>query len=281
MYKIIQKQTFNYQVKQYEIYAPRVAKKAKPGQFIILRIDDGGERAPFTISEFDPEKGTVTIVVQEVGKTSRRLGELNEGDSILDFIGPLGNPTHFENVKKALVIGGGLGSAIAYPQSKNFFDSGIEVDTIAGFRNKDLVILEDEMRGKSTRLFITTDDGTYGMKGFVTDALKKLLDEGAAYDLVVAIGPPVMMRAVCAITKPYGIKTLVSLNPIMVDGTGMCGCCRVTVGGRTRFACVDGPDFDGHEVDFDELMKRSARYRAEEKLSLDNHICKLEELSNG
>jgi ferredoxin--NADP+ reductase len=179
-----------------------------------------------------------------------------------------------------MVIGGGLGSAIAYPQTKNFFDNGIDVDTIVGFRNKDLVILEDEIKSKTTRLFITTDDGTYGMKGFVTEALTKLLDEGNRYDIIVAIGPPVMMKAVCDITRPHGIKTLVSLNPIMIDGTGMCGCCRVTVAGQTRFACIEGPDFDGHEVDFDELMKRNAMYRAEEKVSLDNHICKLEGKAN-
>ena len=280
MYTIVKKRTLNSQVKLYDILAPRIAKKAKPGQFIVLRIDENGERVPFTISDYDAEKGTVTIVVQEVGKTSRHLGLLEEGETIRDFVGPLGLPTHFENVKRALVIGGGLGSAIAYPQTKNFFDNGINVDTIVGFRNKDLVILEDELKSKTTRLFITTDDGTYGIKGFVTEALNMLLEEGNKYDVVVAIGPPVMMKAVCDITRPYGIKTLVSLNPIMIDGTGMCGCCRVTVAGETRFACIEGPDFDGHEVDFDELMKRNAMYRAEEKVSLDNHICKLEEQIN-
>jgi len=275
MYKIVKKKELNSQVKLYEILAPRVAKKAKPGQFVVLRLNDEGERVPFTISDTDVDRGTVTLVVQEVGKTSMHMGLLNEGESIKDFVGPLGLPTHFENVKRALVIGGGLGSAIAYPQTKNFFDKGIDVDSIVGFRSHDLVILEEEMRAKSTRLFITTDDGTYGMKGFVTEALKKLLDEGNIYDVIVAIGPPVMMRAVCEITKPYGIKTLVSLNPIMIDGTGMCGCCRVSVGGETKFACIDGPDFDGHEVDFDQLMKRNAMYRNQEKVSLDNHVCKL------
>ena len=281
MYTIVKKRTLNNQVKLYEILAPRVAKKAKPGQFIVLRLDDDGERVPFTISDYDAEKGTVTIVVQEVGKTSAHLGLLEEGDSVKDFVGPLGVPTHFDNVKKAMVIGGGLGSAIAYPQTKNFFDNGIDVDTIVGFRTHDLVILEEEMKRKTTRLFITTDDGSYGMKGFVTEALKKLLDEGNKYDVIVAIGPPIMMKAVCDITKPYGIKTLVSLNPIMIDGTGMCGCCRVTVAGKTRFACIEGPDFDGHDVDFDELMKRNAMYRPEEKISLDNHVCKLEGSING
>ena len=276
MYTIISKRILNIQVKLYKIYAPRIARKAKPGQFVILMLDDEGERIPLTISDYDAEKGTITIVAQEVGKTSKRLGMLEEGESIRNIVGPLGTPTHFENVRRALVIGGGLGSAIAYPQTKNFFDAGIDVDTIVGFRNKELVILEDELKEKTTRLFVTTDDGSYGMKGFVTEALKKLLEEGDLYDLVVAIGPPLMMKAVCEITKPYGIKTLVSLNPIMVDGTGMCGGCRVTVAGRTRFACIEGPDFDGHEVDFDELMKRNAIYRDEEKASLDGHICKLE-----
>ena len=281
MYTILRKRTLNDQVKLYEVLAPRIARKAKPGQFVILRVDENGERAPFTISDYDKEKGTVTIVVQEVGKTSKRMGELEEGDAFQDFVGPLGMPTHFEDVKKAMVIGGGLGSAIAYPQAKNFFDNGIDVDTIVGFRNKDLVILEEEMKSVSTRLFLTTDDGSYGIKGFVTEALKALLDEGNKYDLAVAIGPPVMMKAVCDITKPYGVKTLVSLNPIMVDGTGMCGGCRVTVAGQTRFACVEGPDFDGHEVDFDELIKRNAMYKSEEKDSLDEHICKLEGELNG
>jgi ferredoxin--NADP+ reductase len=302
MYTIVKKRVLNSQVKLFEILAPRVAKKAKPGQFVVLRLDDDGERVPFTISDYDAGKGTVTIVVQEVGKTSRQLGLMNEGESVKDFTGPLGLPTHFENVKKALVIGGGLGSAIAYPQTKNFFDNGIEVDSIVGFRNKDLVILEEEMKSKSTRLFITTDDGTYGTKGFVTEALKKLLEEGNKYDVVVAIGPPIMMKAVCDITRPHGVKTLVSLNPVMIDGTGMCGCCRVSVAGQTRFACIDGPDFDGHDVDFDELMKRNAMYRDEEKISFDNfvdhncghshtgtaenrhdhnHVCKLEGQVNG
>jgi ferredoxin--NADP+ reductase len=281
MYQIVRKNTLNSQVKLYEIAAPQVAKKAQPGQFIVLRVDEDGERVPFTIADYDREKGTVTIIVQEVGKTTRQLGLLKEADAVQDFVGPLGLPTHFDDVKKAVVIGGGLGSAIAYPQTKNFFSRGVEVDTIVGFRNKDLVILEEEMKKVSTRVFITTDDGSYGIKGFVTDALKTLIDEGNQYDVVVAIGPPVMMKAVCNLTRPHGIKTLVSLNPIMIDGTGMCGCCRVTVAGQTRFACIEGPDFDGHEVDFDELMKRNSMYRTEEKDSLDRHICKLEAKVNG
>ena len=278
MYEIVRKRELNSLVKLFEINAPAVAKKALPGQFVIVRTGDGGERAPFTISDSDPARGTVTFIAQEVGKTTRALGAMNEGDSLATFAGPLGKPTHFEaGIKRAAVVGGGLGSAIALPQAKNLYTRGAEVDSIVGFRTKGLVILEEEMKAASTNLHITTDDGTYGEKGFVTDALKRLLDGGAKYDAVVAIGPPIMMKAVCEMTRPLKIYTVVSLNPIMVDGTGMCGCCRVTVGGRTRFACVDGPDFNGHEVDFDELMKRNAMYRAHEKESLERHICKLEQ----
>jgi len=281
MYEIVRKRVLNGQVKFFEIMAPAVAKKALPGQFVIIRAGEAGERVPFTISGTDPERGTITFIAQEVGKTSKLLGTLNEGDFLLNLAGPLGKPTHFdEGVKRAIVIGGGLGSAIAYPQSKALFAKGVLVDTIVGFRNIDLVILEEEIKAVSTRLIVTTDDGTYGMKGFVTEALKMLLESGTKYDAVVAIGPPIMMKVICGMTLPYKIRTIVSLNPIMVDGTGMCGCCRVTVGGKTRFACVDGPDFDGHEVDFDELMKRNAMYREHEKQSLDifeQHICKLEE----
>jgi len=281
MFEIVRKQVLNEQVKLFEVYAPRVAKKARPGQFVIIRISGAGERIPFTISDYDAERGTVTFIAQEVGKTTTELGAFKEGDRMLSFVGPLGKPTHFESeVKRAVVIGGGLGSAIAYPQAKNLFALGAEVDTIVGFRNESLVILEDEMKSVSTRLIVTTDDGSYGMKGFVTEALKQLLEANPNYDAVVAIGPPVMMKAVCNLTKPHGINTIVSLNPIMVDGTGMCGCCRVTVGEKTRFACVDGPDFDGFDVDFDELIKRNAMYREQEKLSLERHICKLEEAIN-
>jgi len=277
MYEILQKRILNDLVNQYVVRAPKVAKKALPGQFIIIRVCEDGERVPFTISEADAELGTVTFIVQEAGKSTKQLAGLNRGDFLLNLVGPLGRPTHFpDGVKRAVVIGGGLGIAIAYPQSKALFSRGVHVDTIVGFRNKGLVILEDELRSVSTRLFVMTDDGTYGEKGFVTEALKKLLEEGPAYDAAVAIGPPVMMRAVCQMTRPYNLHTIVSLNPIMVDGTGMCGGCRVSVGGKTRFACVDGPDFDGFEVDFDELIKRNAMYREHEKLSLDRHICNLE-----
>ncbi len=275
MFRIVRKQVLNPVVKLLEIDAPYIARKAEPGQFIILRINEEGERIPLTIADYDRLKGTVTIIFQEVGKTTRLLGSLEEGDSILDFAGPLGVASHLEGYKKAAVIGGGLGTAIAYPQAKKLFSLGADVDVITGFRNSDLIILEDELKMASTRLFIATDDGSNGNKGFVTDILKKLIEEGNQYDLVIAIGPLIMMKMVSLLTKPYGIKTLVSMNPVMIDGTGMCGGCRVTVGGQTKFACVDGPDFDGHLVDFDEAMRRQAMYKGQEKKSMDEHICRL------
>lgn len=281
MFRIIRKEILNPQVKLLEIEAPYVARKAEPGQFIILRVDKDGERVPFTIADYDREKGTVTIIFQEVGASTQLLGQMKEGDEIEDFCGPLGVASHFEGVKRAAVIGGGLGTAIAYPQAKKLHSMGVSVDVIAGFRNKDIIILEKEMAAVSDRLIITTDDGSNGTKGFVSDILKKLLDEGAAYDVVIAIGPPIMMKVVCDVTKPSGIKTIVSLNPIMIDGTGMCGGCRVTVGGQTKFACVDGPDFDGHEVDFTELMRRLSMYKDSEKASIERHRCRLEGESNG
>lgn len=280
MFKIVEKRVLNPDVKLMVVDAPVVAKKAEPGQFIILRVREGGERIPLTIADYDRNKGTVTIIFQEVGKTTRLLGSLNEGDYILDFAGPLGMASHFENVKNVAVIGGGLGSAIAYPQAKKLHSIGVNVDVITGFRNKDLIILEDEMKKVSNRLFVTTDDGSNGNKGFVTDVLKKLIEEGSKYDLVIAIGPLIMMKAVSNLTRTYGIKTIVSMNPVMIDGTGMCGGCRVTVGGETKFACVDGPDFDGHLVDFDEAMRRQAMYKAEERQSLETHKCKLEGVKN-
>ena len=275
MFKIVRKEALNPAVKRMEVEAPFIAKKAEPGQFIILRVNDEGERVPLTIADYDREKGTVTIIFQEVGKSTRVLGSLNEGDSILDFVGPLGVATHLDGYKKAAVIGGGLGTAIAYPQAKKLHNMGVEVDAIVGFRNKDLIILEEEMRAASSRLIVATDDGSNGNKGFVTDMLKKLIEEGDQYDLVIAIGPLIMMKMISLLTKQYGIKTLVSMNPVMVDGTGMCGGCRVTVGGKTKFACVDGPDFDGHEVDFDEAMRRQMMYKKEEKKSDEDHLCKL------
>ncbi|NLG89482.1 MAG: sulfide/dihydroorotate dehydrogenase-like FAD/NAD-binding protein [Clostridiaceae bacterium] len=280
MYQIVEKKVLNPDVKLMVVNAPFVARKAEPGQFIILRVNESGERIPLTIADYDREKGTVTIIFQEVGKTTKLLGTLEEGDYILDFVGPLGKASHFGEVKKAAVIGGGLGTAIAYPQAKKLHSLGVSVDTIIGFRNKSLVILEEEMRKVSDRLFVATDDGSYGIHGFVSDVLKKLIEEGNRYDLVVAIGPLIMMKVVSNLTKEYGIKTIVSMNPIMIDGTGMCGGCRVTVGGKTMFACVDGPDFDGHEVDFDEAMRRQAMYKKEERQSLEEHECKLEGLRN-
>lgn len=280
MFRIIRKQILNPSVKLLEVEAPLIAKKSEPGQFIILRVNDEGERIPLTIADFDRAKGTVTIIFQIVGKTTEILGNLQEGDTILDFVGPLGVASHLEGVKKAAVIGGGLGTAIAFPQAKKLYSLGAEVDLIAGFRNKDLIILEDELKSVSNRVFITTDDGSNGNKGFVTDILKRLLDEGNKYDLVIAIGPLIMMKAISNLTKQYNIKTIVSMNPIMIDGTGMCGGCRVTVGGKTKFACVDGPDFDGHAVDFDEAMRRQLMYKKEEKESLESHKCRLGGVDN-
>jgi ferredoxin--NADP+ reductase len=280
MFQIVSKKVLGPNVKLMVIQAPFVARKAEPGQFIILRINENGERIPLTIADYDRDKGTVTIIFQEVGKTTKLLGTLNEGDALLDFVGPLGTASHFDNVKKVAVIGGGLGTAIAYPQAKKLHSLGVTVDTIIGFRNKDLILLEKEMTEVSDRLFIMTDDGTNGNKGFVTDCLKKLIDEGNQYDLVIAIGPLIMMKVVSNLTRQYGIKTVVSMNPVMIDGTGMCGGCRVTVGGKTKFACVDGPDFDGHEVDFDEAMRRQTMYRAEEKRSIEDHECRMRGMGN-
>ena len=244
-----------------EVDAPLIAKKAQPGQFIILRVDEAGERIPLTVADYDREKGTITIIFQIVGATTEKLNHLNEGDYIHDFVGPLGTPSHLDGLKKVAVIGGGVGCAIAYPVAKKLHELGAEVHSVVGFRNKDLVILEDEFRAVSDVYSIVTDDGTYGKKGLVTDALKALIDAGNQYDEVIAIGPVIMMKFVCKLTKEYNIKTVVSMNPIMIDGTGMCGGCRLTVGGKTKFACVDGPDFDGHEVDFDEAMNRGTMYR--------------------
>lgn len=277
MYRIVEKQILNPQVTKMVIEAPAVAKKAEPGQFIIFRIDEEGERIPLTIADFDREAGTVTIIFQLVGQSTIRLSEKEAGDYILDFVGPLGVASHFpEEVKKVAVIGGGLGTAIAYPQAKKLHAMGKEVDAIVGFRNKDLIILEEEMKAASSKLIVATDDGSNGNKGFVTDMLKAQIEAGANYDLVIAIGPLVMMKFVCKVTEEYGIKTIVSMNPIMIDGTGMCGGCRLTVGGETKFACVDGPDFDGHQVDFDEAMRRSQMFKKEETASMERHKCRME-----
>ena len=275
MFEIITKRELNIQVKLMEINAPYIAKKAQPGQFVIIRIDEKGERIPLTIADYDINKGTITIIFQEVGKTTKKLGELNEHDYILDLVGPLGMESHLEGYKNVAVIGGGLGIAIAYPQAKKLHSLGAKVDTIVGFRNKDLIILEKEIKEVSSTLNITTDDGSNGNKGFVTDALKKLVEQGNKYDLVIAIGPLIMMKAVSNVTKSYGLKTVVSMNSIMIDGTGMCGGCRVTVDGKIKFACVDGPEFDGHKVDFDEAMRRQSIYKEEESKSLETHTCRL------
>ena len=279
MAKIVRKEELNSSVTLLEVEAPKIARKALPGQFIILRIDDDGERIPLTIGDYDREKGTITIIFQKVGLTTMLLGDLNVGDDIKDFVGPLGVPTHIdEGVKRVCVVGGGVGCAIAYPQAKYLHQAGYEVDVIVGFRSRDIVILEEEFKAACTNFYLTTDDGTYGEKGFVTDKLKALIEGGKQYDLVIAIGPVPMMKFVCKTTEPYGLKTLVSLNPIMVDGTGMCGGCRVTVGGKVKFACVDGPDFDGHQVDFDELMNRNSIYREQEAAAKEQHDCRLERL---
>ena len=279
MFQILEKRRLNETTTLMRVHAPRVAKKAGPGQFIILRIDENGERIPLTIAGYDRESGSVTIIFQKVGKTTIHLDELEAGDSLLDFVGPLGRVSEYGDVKgkRVAVIGGGLGIAIAYPQAVALTELGAEVDMIVGFRNIGLAILMDELQNASKNLIVMTDDGSNGKKGFVTDALREQLEAGVKYEHVVAIGPMPMMRAVCEMTRPYGIHTVVSMNPIMIDGTGMCGGCRLTVGGETKFACVDGPEFDGHLVDFDEAMKRSRMYSAEEKLSKEQHICRMKE----
>jgi len=274
-YKIVTKRALNSTVTLMEVEAPLIAQKAEAGQFIIFRVDEKGERVPLTIADYDRAKGTVSIIFQIVGASTKRLNDLNEGDTILDFVGPLGVATHIgPDVKRVCVIGGGVGNAIAYPQAKALHNAGIAVDMIAGFRSKDIVILEDEMKAVTDNLYIMTDDGSYGEKGLVTNKLQALIDAGNKYDEVIAIGPVIMMKFVAATTKPYGIKTIVSLNPIMVDGTGMCGGCRVNIGGETKFACVDGPDFDAFQVDFDELMKRNTFYKEREAIDME-HLCRL------
>ena len=261
MFTIVKKERLNPTVTRMVIEAPYVARKAEPGQFIIFRTHEDSERVPLTIADTDREAGTVTIIYQIVGGSTMELDAMQEGEAICDFVGPLGVATHTECLRKVAVVGGGVGCAIAYPVTKKLHEQGATVHAVVGFRNKDLVILEDEFRAASDRLVMMTDDGSCGEKGLVTAALEKLIQEGNAYDEVIAIGPLVMMKFVCAVTKKYGIKTVVSMNPIMIDGTGMCGGCRLTVGGETKFACVDGPDFDGHLVDFDEAMKRGTMYR--------------------
>ncbi len=269
MYKILAKKILNSTVTQMDIEAPLVAKKAEAGQFIILRVDDEGERIPLTVAGFDREKGSVRIIFQIVGATTFKLNQKNEGDYIADFVGPLGKATETEGLKRVCVVGGGVGCAIALPVAQKLKEQGCEVDSIIGFRNKDLVILEEEFRAASKTLTIMTDDGSYGEKGVVTMPLKAALESGMEYDEVITIGPLIMMKFVVATTKPFGVKTTVSMNPVMIDGTGMCGGCRITVGGETKFACVDGPDFDGFLVDFDEAMSRGSAYREFERHAYD------------
>ena len=280
MFKIVHKRELNSNVTLMEIEAPFVARKAKAGQFIIFRIDEKGERVPLTIAGYDREKGTVTIIFQKVGFATIALGALNEGDYIQDFVGPLGKPTEVEGKKKVCVVGGGVGCAIALPSAKAFKEAGAEVTVIVGFRSKDIVILEDEFKAYADNLILMTDDGSYGRHGLVTQPLQELLESGVQFDEVLAIGPVPMMKFVCKTTEPFGTHTMVSLNPIMVDGTGMCGGCRVTVGGETKFACVDGPEFDGHQVDFAELMNRNSLYRTREAEVTNNHTCRIDAMGN-
>ena len=265
MYRIVEKERLNPSVTRMSVEAPMVARKAQAGQFIILRVHEDGERIPLTIADYDRERQTVTIIFQVVGRTTKLLDQLEVGDSILDFVGPLGKPSEVEGLKKVCVIGGGVGCAIAYPTAKALYNNGTEVTVISGFRNKDLVILQEEFAAVSSKSYLVSDDGSTGKKGLVTNVLEELIEQGEQFDEVIAIGPLPMMKFVCLLTKKYGIKTVVSMNPIMIDGTGMCGCCRLSVGGEMKFACVDGPDFDGHLVDFDEAMARNSAYRAFEQ----------------
>ncbi len=270
-FEIVKKELITPNTYLMDIYAPRIAKKSLAGQFIILRPTEDGERIPLTTADVDREEGLVTIIFQMVGLTTNILGSMNVGECLHDFVGPLGRPSELDGLKKVICVGGGVGTAVVYPAVKQLHENGAQVDVIVGARSKEYVILEDQIKKNSSNLYITTDDGSYGRKGFVTDQLKDLLDESNDYDEVIAIGPMIMMKFVAKLTEQYNVKTTVSLNPIMVDGTGMCGGCRVSVGGEVKYACVDGPDFDGHKVDFDELMKRQATYTEEEKEK--EHIC--------
>ena len=276
MFRIERAEKLNAVTARMDISAPLIAKKIEPGQFVIVRLGEKGEKIPLTVAGFDREKGILTIIFQAIGKSTMELAELKAGESILDVTGPLGEATPIEGHKKAVLVAGGLGCAIALPTAEKFFDLGIPVDIVLGFRSKDLVILEDEFRRFGNSLTIMTDDGSYGAKGFVTDGLRALLESESGYDIAVTIGPPIMMKAVAEVTRPLAIETLASLCPIMVDGTGMCGGCRVTVGGKTRFACVEGPDFDAHQVDFDELISRLKTYGDFERAAVEAHRCNLE-----
>lgn len=275
-FEILKKQELVPSIHLMDIDAPRIAKKAQPGQFVILRIDETGERIPLTIADFDRKKGTITMIFQAVGKTTTLLSTLKSGDVIMDFIGPLGNPAHIENEGTVILVGGGVGVAPVFPQARAFKNAGNKVISIIGARSENLLLWEDRMREASDELHITTDDGTKGHHGFVTDIVKKILESGDKVDRIIAIGPPVMMRAVAGVTRPFNVKTIVSLNSIMVDGTGMCGACRVLVGNETKFACVDGPEFDAHLVDFTLLMNRLAIYQDEEKHAFEKYKCERE-----
>lgn len=270
-YEIISKKQFSEKVNEYVVYAPDVAHRVRAGQFIILRATEDGERVPFTVCDYDREKGTITILVQTVGYSTMILEKLSVGDTICDFVGPLGKPTDLSGFDKILLVGGGIGSAVIYPQAKQLMLENKAADVIVGARNERLVIYENDFKKFSNEFFVMTDDGSAGEKGFVTDKIKNLLDEGRKYDCIFAVGPLTMMKAVCALTKNYGVKTIVSMNTIMVDGTGMCGSCRLTVDGKVKYACVDGPEFDGHLVDFDEAINRSKFYKGQEK----EHVCRL------
>ena len=278
MYKILEKEKIGPNLNKFVIEAPLVTRNYQPGQFVVLKVDEVGERIPITVAEADKEKGTITIFVQEVGKTTYKLGSLKQGDFISDIVGPLGHPAKVEKVGTVVTIGGGVGTAIVYPETKAFKEAGNYVISIIGFRNKEHVILEEEMREASDELYVLTDDGSYGKKGFTTNELQELENAGRKMDLVIAIGPAIMMKKISEMTKDYNVKTIVSLNSTMMDATGMCGGCRVEVGGETKFACVDGPEFDGHKVNFDLLMKRLSTYEKEEKTALDRYKeCRCEE----
>ena len=280
MFKIVERRALNPTVTKLVIHAPLIAKKAQPGQFIIVRPFEDSERIPLTVADYDRENGTITIIFQVVGGTTMELNSLTEGESVHDFVGPLGTASKLDGLKHVAVVGGGVGCAIAYPTAKALYQAGAEVDMIAGFRSEDLVIIREEMEAASSRFFLCTDDGSAGRKGFVTDQLRELLEQGEQYDAVFAIGPVPMMKFVSLLTKEWGVRTIVSLNPIMIDGTGMCGGCRVTVGGQVKFACVDGPDFDGHQVDFDELMKRNGIYREQEQEENRCLDCRMQRLAD-
>ncbi len=272
-YRIIDKRDMVHQVHLMKVLAPDVARAAKPGQFVIIRIDEQSERIPLTIADYNVTDGSVSIIFQEMGKTTKQMATLKSGEELQDFVGPLGTPSEIEKLGTVVLVGGGVGVAPSYPQAKAYKEAGNKVITIIGARSENLLILEEEMRSASDELIVCTDDGTKGHHGFVTEVLQKLLENGEHVDRVVAIGPPIMMRAVAGVTKPFGIQTIVSLNPIMIDGTGMCGGCRVSVDGKTKFACVDGPEFDAHKVDFNLLMNRLAVYRDEEGISIKKHEC--------